>query len=154
MRGAPAPTPISGRLGGSSRLLLALAVICGVMAMHGLQASNSPGDTSGMPAIGVEQVPAGHGGSGHRGSDLGGSDHGGAHDGGTQSGGAHAPEHHPGGEICLALLVLASFAVLLRAAWRAWRPVVLIPRSNVRPRPPDAGRSPPPPAFRSAVLRL
>ncbi|MFI0450233.1 DUF6153 family protein [Actinomadura sp. 6N118] len=151
------PTPLqfpARRLGGSWMLLLALTVICGVMAMHGLQASSSPVDASGMPGISAEHGLVGHADSGHADASYGGSGHADAGHGGSHSNGSHDPEHHSGGEICLALLTLVSFVVLLLAAWRTWRPAFLIPRSTVRPRPRDAGRSPPPLAFRSAVLRL
>ncbi|MFG2004536.1 hypothetical protein ACGFNU_35835 [Spirillospora sp. NPDC048911] len=127
MRGASARERIG-------MVFLRLALVCCVMAMHGLQASSSPADASGLPGVGVEHSIVGHGEA--------------------QSGGAHEPGRHSGGEICLALLTLVSFGALLLAVWRTWRPAILVPWSNVRPCPLDAGRSPPPLAFRSAVLRL
>ncbi|MFI0449683.1 DUF6153 family protein [Actinomadura sp. 6N118] len=144
-----APPLREGRLGVSWTALLGLLLVSCVMAMHGLQASSSPVDASGVPGISAEHGLVGHADSGHADASYGGSGHGGSH-----SNGSHDPEHHSGGEICLALLTLVSFVVLLLAAWRTWRPAFLVPRSTVRPRPRDAGRSPPPLAFRSAVLRL
>jgi hypothetical protein len=129
-------------LGGAWTILFGLVLICCVMVMHGLQASNSPADASGMPKVTAEPLTS-HGESSH-----GGSGH------GKQNDGSHDHERHAGGEICLALLTLAALAVLMRVTWRAWTPTILSPWSTERPRPSDAGRSPPPPAFRSAVLRL
>jgi hypothetical protein len=136
--------PVLRQARGFRSLLLGLALICGVLAMHGLQSSSGPSDSSGLPAaVSTERIPmhlsVGAEESGHR----------------TQQGdGNHDHDRHAGGEICLALLALAGFAVLLRVVRRAWRPAILLPRNGSRTRPRRSGRSPPPPTFRTDVLRL
>ncbi|WP_395107633.1 hypothetical protein [Actinomadura sp. SCN-SB] len=119
------------------------------MAMHGFQSSNSPEDTSGLPA-----AIAGHSlASTSEHALVGAAEH---DRGMPQDKGGHDPEHHSGGEICLALLTLTAFASLLLAVWRAWSHGTLLPRMRGQRRLPlSSGRSPPEPStFRSAVLRL
>ncbi|GAA2429887.1 hypothetical protein GCM10010191_49110 [Actinomadura vinacea] len=136
--------PISPwRVGNPKTLLLGFALICCVIAMHGLQASNSPANAQALPKVSSDHMLMGT---------LVGTEESGH--GTSQGNGSHDPGEHAGGEICLALLTLALWIVLLRAVWRAWRYGFLIRRGRARGRVRRSGRSPPPLAFRSAVLRL
>jgi hypothetical protein len=110
----------------------------GLFAMHGLQPSASPLDMPGVPLVAsadMHAADAGHPG-GHPSQD-------------------HSPGHrHPGGQMCLALLVIATLfllsAVLIRRT--AWRFAV---RRPAGPAHEHKGRPPPPPSiYRLSVLRL
>jgi hypothetical protein len=128
----------------SPGVLLLMFVIAGLLLMHGVQASASPTDIRGVPMVSVPMVSA----SGMHGAD--------AHEG--HMGGQpcdHCSGHqHPGGQMCLALLVIGAlflFTVMLirrrlgrLAAHRA-------DEGAYRHR----GRAPPRPSiFQLAVLRL
>ncbi|MCO5990270.1 DUF6153 family protein [Actinoallomurus spadix] len=142
--GAPVVSP-------GALLLLTLTVL-GLFAMHGLQATASPADTHpaalslvmpadthpadvslAMPAMGRSETAAGHHGPTP------------SHD---------SPGHrHPGGGMCLALLVMATLlilsAVFVRRR-RRWAPVGR-PAGRGKDR---LGRAPPPPSiFQLSVLR-
>jgi Family of unknown function (DUF6153) len=121
-----------------SGLLLLAFVTAGLLAMHGLQPSSSPTDMPGIPLVAAADMhatDAGHAGvrpSQHR-----------------------SPAHqHPGGQMCLALLVIAALfllsAILIgRAAWRCAL------RRPAGPAHEHKGRPPPPPSiYRLSVLRL
>jgi hypothetical protein len=113
----------------------------GLFAMHGLQPSASPLDMPGVPLVASVDMHA---------ADAG---HAGGHP--AQHHSPESPEHrHPGGQMCLGLLVIATLfllsAVLIRRTAR---------RSAVRhpagPAHEHKGRPPPPPSiYRLSVLRL
>lgn len=137
MRGRPWRSA-AGRADRPAGPLWPLALIFGVLLMHGVQASGSPVDAAGV-AVGAPH----HAATGHPVPDRPAP----AHDGG---------DHHPGGQVCLAflsvlLLGAVGFALVrwrlpasARAVrGRAWRTAF------------RAGRSPPcPTPFQLAVLRL
>lgn len=163
--------PLRTRWGSPDRLLLLLTLMAGVFLMHGFQVTTSPVAASGIaPAAAVapprdiaplpETAPApGHheAGSGAATAD-------------TAAGSAAAPaaerpcagcgdnhgrdhEHHPGGQICLGLLVFGSILTLL-LAWLRQRapgiPAVLRMAACGRP---ATGRPPPrPDIYRLAVM--
>ncbi|MGI8333868.1 DUF6153 family protein [Actinomadura scrupuli] len=147
--------PLRIALGG---LLLGM-LFAGLLAMHGLQAS-TPIDMAGIPVAGMNTTgmhhPAGTGsaattrttGTGSTGAAQG--DH--EHHAPAPSG--PAPDHqHPGGQICLALLIMGFVLALLaqRIVGRRERPSSLVRRTArllVR-----CGR-PPPSIYQLAVLRL
>jgi hypothetical protein len=143
-------SPKSARLlGGLWTVLFGFLLICGVMAMHGLQASSSPAHASGVPTVSIEYAHVAHGEFRH-GDSVNSKISPAESDGGAQH-----DQHHSGGEICLALLTLAAITVLLRLATRACKRGVRVAKSSSqRPLPRDAGRSPPPLRARSVVLRL
>ncbi|MFC4055941.1 DUF6153 family protein [Actinomadura syzygii] len=107
-----------------------------VLAMHGFQASPNQMEMSGVPLTsmsagqhGVDQAPAAPDDSG---------------------------DHHPGGQVCLAMLtmlVLVAAAVLL--ALRSRERVVPAPRTSALVRTLRGGRPPPTPSLHLlSVLRL
>ncbi|TYB44216.1 DUF6153 family protein [Actinomadura chibensis] len=107
-----------------------------VLAMHGFQASPNQTEMSGVPLTsmsagqhGADQAPAVPDDSG---------------------------DHHPGGQVCLAMLsmvVLVAAAVLL--ALRSRDRVVPVPRAAVLVRTLRGGRPPPAPSLHLlSVLRL
>ncbi|WP_157432866.1 hypothetical protein [Actinomadura rifamycini] len=107
------------------RVLWALALVLGVLLMHGVQASGSPVDAAGIAVAQHHPAPD--------------------HDGG---------EHHPGGQVCLAFLsvLLLGFALVL-VRWRL--PAVRDVRGRGHRVAFRGGRSPPcPTPFQLAVLRL
>lgn len=118
-------------------LLLLALVTAGLFAMHGLQPAAGPMDTPGVPmaaSVEVHTVDAGH------------------------AGGRPSQDHprghqHPGGQMCLALLVIAtlfllSAALIPRTAWRA------AVRRPADPAYEHKGRPPPTPSiYQLSVLR-
>ncbi|OLT11609.1 hypothetical protein BJF79_23915 [Actinomadura sp. CNU-125] len=123
------------------RRLWPLALVFGVLLMHGVQASSSPVDASG-----VAVQSAGHSAGQSAGRSA--PDHPAPdHDGG---------EHHPGGQVCLAFLSVLLLGAVAGALVR-WRlPAIMrdargrVWRTGFR-----TGRSPPcPTPFQLAVLRL
>ncbi|MBE1537827.1 DUF6153 family protein [Actinomadura algeriensis] len=117
------------------RQLWPLALVFGVLLMHGVQASNSPVDASGVAVRAVDHAA---GGMEHPAPD---------HDGG---------DHHPGGQVCLAFLGVLLLGAVACALVR-WR--LPAPAREAQGRALRAGfrtgRSPPCPSpFRLAVLRL
>jgi hypothetical protein len=124
-------------------LLFFLALLTGLLAMHGLQASAGPTDTSGIPADLTGGVVAMDGHSGHEPDS-------------TRSDPSHpAPSHkHHGGQVCLGLLVLASLLGLLSPVrWRRCR-LRSVATGPSLPSSPDRGGRPPPSLFALSVLRL
>jgi hypothetical protein len=123
----------------SPGVLVLMFVIAGLLLMHGVQASTSPTDIRGLPMVSAADM---HGTGAHEGH-LGGHpcDHCSGH-------------QHPGGQMCLALLVIGTlflFTVMLihRRLGRttARRPCGAAYRHR--------GRAPPAPSiFQLAVLRL
>ncbi|MFI0367528.1 DUF6153 family protein [Actinomadura sp. 1N219] len=125
------------------KLPFGLLVLLCVLAMHGFQASPSPREMAGVPLAGMSAAhdatpPASN--AAHRPSD------------GDHSGGRH--QDHPGGQVCLAMLVMISFlgaivALLLR------EPATAARRLLIRVRILLVGRPPPRPSLhRLSVLRL
>jgi hypothetical protein len=120
-------------------LLFLALMAAGLFAMHGLQPSASPMDMPGVPLVASADMHA---------ADTG---HAGGH-----SSQHHSPGHeHPGGQMCLGLLVIAALfllsAVLIRrAAWRSGLRRPAGPAHEHRGRPPR----PPPSIYRLSVLRL
>jgi hypothetical protein len=123
----------------SPGVLLLMFVIAGLLLMHGVQASASPTDIRGLPMVSASGM---HGTSTHEG-----------HVGGQPC--DHCSGHqHPGGQMCLALLVIGAlflFTVMLIGR--------RLGRSAAHPRDEGAcrhrGRAPPRPSiFQLAVLRL
>jgi hypothetical protein len=121
-------------------LLLALTMF-GLFAMHGLQATASPVDIH--PAAIAVAMP----GMSHTSAET-------RHHM-TMPPGHHSPGHkHPGGQVCLALLVMAALLALSATLiGRSRRPVAASgPTRRVRD---HQGRAPPPPSvFQLSVLRL
>lgn len=135
MSSGPMRTARRASLGG---LLLVAFLTAGLFAMHGLQPSASPMDMPGVPLVAsadMHAADAGHAG-GHP------SQH-------------HSPEHqHAGGQMCLALLVLAALFLLAAAPIRrmTWRSAVRRPAGPVHE---HKGRPPPIPSiYQLSVLRL
>jgi uncharacterized protein DUF6153 len=128
-----------GALPPGGLLLLALTLF-GLFAMHGLQATAGPTDT---PATAVVMVMPGTGNAE------------------TVHHPASSPSHdrsghhgHPGGQMCLALLVLATLLVLT-AAFVGHRDVSGVPGRSFGRGRGSPGRAPPRPSiFRLSVLRL
>ncbi|WP_433178018.1 DUF6153 family protein [Actinoallomurus sp. CA-150999] len=131
------------------RLLLMGLLVAGLFAMHGLQASDGPMDSHGLPLMSMVSGPDGSMTSHHA-----------AEPGHEKAGaGPRSPvsptPHHPGGRTCLGLLLVASLLILL---------TVLIGRSALRRAPSrrrarlrrrHGGRPPPTPSvFQLSVLRL
>jgi hypothetical protein len=131
--------PVLARWAAFGGLLLLGVVIAGLMAMHGVQTSG-PAGMSGIPVV---DMPSTHSAAGPQ--------------------GPHEPmppaapmpgDHHPGGQVCLGLLVLAIALVLMFNG--------IIARTTVRTGSPGirirtmlllVGR-PPPSIYHLAVLRL
>jgi len=123
----------------SPGVLLLMFVIAGLLLMHGVQASASPTDIRGVPMVSASGI---HGTGAHEG-----------HMGGQPC--DHCSGHqHPGGQMCLALLVIGALFLFT---------VMLIRRrlERLAARRPDEGayrhrgRAPPTPSiFQLAVLRL
>jgi hypothetical protein len=123
-------------------LLLLAFVVAGLFAMHGIQAATSPSDVPGLPVMAAGPAHVASTGEAGRCS--------------TPACPAHhrTPGHrHPGGQMCLALLVLAALFVLA---------VVVIHRTVARPGTcglagsagGHPGRPPPTPSiFQLSVLR-
>ncbi|MFD0902514.1 DUF6153 family protein [Actinomadura sediminis] len=115
----------------AGRPVWVLALVFGVLVMHGVQASGSPVDAAGVAvaaphhAAGAEH-PAGDGG-----------------------------DHHPGGQVCLAFLSVLLLGAVALALVR-WLPALRRePRGRVWRSRFRTGRSPPcPTPFQLAVLRL
>jgi hypothetical protein len=135
MSSRPARPARWASLGG---LLLLALVTAGLFAMHGLQPSASPMDMPGVPLVASAEMHAADAGhsAGHPSQD-------------------HSRGHqHPGGQMCLALLAIATLfllsAVLIpRTAWRA------AVRRPAGPAHEHKGRPPPTPSiYRLSVLRL
>jgi Family of unknown function (DUF6153) len=119
--------------------LLLMFVIAGLLLMHGVQASTSPTDIRGLPMVSASVM---HGTGDHE-------EHLGGHPCGNCSG-----HQHPGGQMCLALLVIGALFLFT---------VMLIGRLLGRPMSRRSGegayrhrgRAPPPPSiFQLAALRL
>ncbi|WP_460334135.1 DUF6153 family protein [Actinoallomurus acanthiterrae] len=124
-------------------------VVAGLFAMHGLQSSDGPMDSHGLPLMSMASGPddpmASHQAAGpvHEKAGVG-----------PRSPASPTP-HHPGGRTCLGLLLVASLLILL---------TVLIGRSALRRAPGrrrarlrrrHGGRPPPTPSvFQLSVLRL
>ncbi|MGI5229625.1 DUF6153 family protein [Actinoallomurus sp. CA-142502] len=130
---------LSRRAPGVAGMLLLLFVTAGLLLMHGVQSSASPTDIRGVPLMPATttSMPAGHG---------------------EHAVGHSCPcdgHHHPGGQMCLALLVLGSLllfgALLVRSVPGRTTP----PPGAAVPGHGHSGRSPPPPSiFQLSVLRL
>jgi hypothetical protein len=124
-------------------LLFFLALLTGLLAMHGLQASAGPTDTSGILTHLTGGIAAVDGHRGHEPDS-------------TRSDPSHpAPPHkHHGGQVCLGLLVLASLLGLLTVVrWRRCR-LRSVRIGPSLPSPPGPGGRPPPSLFALSVLRL
>ncbi|MCO5968469.1 DUF6153 family protein [Actinoallomurus soli] len=136
--GAPAPSP-------GGLLLLALTLL-GLFAMHGLQATTGPTDTHASAIVAMSGMADTDAGMHH--ADAGAGRH-------RVSPPSHVPagHRHPGGQMCLGLLVMATL-LLLAAAFAGRRDVA---DGTIRPigRGRDSlGRAPPRPSiFRLCVLR-
>ncbi|GAA4629374.1 hypothetical protein GCM10023196_049860 [Actinoallomurus vinaceus] len=121
-------------------LLLALTML-GLFAMHGLQSTTGPVEThpatvaAAMPGMAHTSAETGH----HMGVPP-------SHD---------SPGHkHPGGQICLALLVVAGLLVMAAVFVGRSRSPLAMDSAAKRGRD-DQGRAPPPPSvFQLSVLRL
>jgi hypothetical protein len=121
----------------SPGVLLLMFVIAGLLLMHGVQSSTGPTDIRGVPLVSAADTHAAHQGhmGGHPCDDCSG-------------------HRHPGGQMCLALLVIGAL-ILFTAMLVHRRPE----RSAAR-RPGEGayrhrGRAPPRPSiFQLAVLRL
>lgn len=138
MRRQRRPHALAGSPG--SLLLMALTML-GLFAMHGLQATASPVDlrpsaiTVAMPGMSDVSAEAGH------------------HAVAPPS--HHSPRHqHPGGHVCLALLVMA--ALLILSAVSAGHAGRLFAAGGLAGKGREhQGRAPPPPSiFQLSVLRL
>jgi hypothetical protein len=125
-----APWSVSGAL-------LLMLVIAGLLLMHGVQSSAGPTDIRGVPLVSSSQMhqPAtGEGRSGGHSCDC--NDH-----------------QHPGGQMCLALLVLGALFLLatLLIRCRRERTTTRRPAGRGHAHP---GRPPPAPSiFQLSVLR-
>jgi hypothetical protein len=123
----------------SPGVLLLMFVIAGLLLMHGVQASASPTDIRGLPLVSASDM---HTTGNHEG-----------HVGGQPCDDCSGHQH-PGGQMCLALLVIGALVVF--TAMLIHR---RLGRSMAR-RPGEAayrhhGRAPPKPSiFQLAVLRL
>ncbi|WP_442875630.1 DUF6153 family protein [Actinoallomurus sp. NBC_01490] len=118
-------------------MLLLLFVTAGLLLMHGVQSSASPTDIRGVPLVPATAMPmpAQHGGHavGHS-CDCDG-------------------HHHPGGQMCLALLALGSLVLLSALLVRSSLSQTTRP-GPVTPGHGRSGRSPPAPSvFQLSVLR-
>jgi hypothetical protein len=122
-------------------MLLLVFVFAGLLLMHGVQASPSPADFSGVPLMsssGSSMSPAAacRCAAGHS-CDCGGHQHG-----------------HPAGQMCLALLVLGILLLVAALLVRRRFGRTCLRRSNQRERA-HPGRSPPVLSiFQLSVLRL
>lgn len=121
----------------SPGVLFLMFVIAGLLLMHGVQASASPTDIRGVPMVSAAGMHGAH--EGHMGGQP--CDHCSGH-------------QHPGGQMCLALLVIGALFLFT---------VMLIhrrPGRSASRRPGEGayrhrGRAPPRPSiFQLAVLRL
>jgi Family of unknown function (DUF6153) len=114
-------------------MLLLMSVIAGLLLMHGVQATASPTDIRGVPLVASSDM---HGAT-------------------TRPGGhpCHCDDHqHPGGQMCLALLVLG--ALFLFTALFAGRPERTKPHLPAERGHGHPGRPPPAPSiFQLSVLR-
>lgn len=128
----------------SSRAAAGLALICCVLLMHGFQASNSPADMSGLPTMSTGHAPMAAHEAGSRGP--------------RPSSGDQLPDSnhdHPGGQVCLALLMLVGLVAMLLATGFIRQSVLPALRSMARSGPRSESRSPPRPSIlQLAVLRL
>jgi hypothetical protein len=119
-------------------MLLMLSLAAGLFFMHGVQSSASPADLHGVPLVSSAAMHVSYGHGGHpAGHSRQGDDH-----------------HHPGGQMCLALLTLVSLllfgALLVRPALgRTTAPTPVAPWHRRSGRPP-----PSPSIFQLSVLRL
>jgi hypothetical protein len=135
-------------------LLLLTAVFTGLLAMHGVQSTPAPSVASGLPGFHMshaDPMPAGSAGSAGsvRGPHAADASMAAADD---PAGGL--PTHqHPGGQVCLGLLVAAGLLMLLVGAL-ARRPGITGRAPSRRLWRVSAVRPPPPSIFRLAVLRL
>jgi hypothetical protein len=118
-------------------LLLLLSVIAGLMLMHGVQASAAPTDIRGIPL--VSSSSDAHQSMAHKGHSCGhGCD----------------DNQHPGGQMCLALLVLGALFLVASLLIRRQRKRTTT-RRPATPRHMHPGRPPPIPSiFQLSVLRL
>jgi Family of unknown function (DUF6153) len=119
-------------------LLVLMFVMAGLMLMHGVQASASPTDTRGVPLVSSSDT---HQTTMHKG-----------HPGGHS---CHCNDHqHPGGQMCLALLVLGALAMFTVLLMRR-RLARTTARRPATPGHGHPGRPPPGPSiFQLSVLRL
>ncbi|REE99969.1 hypothetical protein DFJ69_5488 [Thermomonospora umbrina] len=125
-------------------LLLGLALVFCVLGMHGLQASASPVDRIAPPFPAVI--------AGHTTGDPATTRHSQQH--GTDEP-AEPHQDHPGGEVCLAMLVIVGLAALLPVMRRVRTLVTVRARTRTTTGGSAGGRSPPAPTlFRLVVLRL
>lgn len=124
-------------------LLPLMLMVAGLFLMHGLQASADPTEHTGITiAAAMPGVESAHPAVA-----------------GTRSGPQWSPSHgsdhhgHAGGQMCLALLSIATMLLLLAGARRNLP--VAPPRGDTAPRELGRqGRSPPPPSiFELSVLR-
>ncbi|NDU72387.1 hypothetical protein GWI34_07075 [Actinomadura sp. DSM 109109] len=123
------------------RLPFGLLVLLGVMAMHGFQASPSPSETAG---VAVMAMTDGHEAAPSTSKPL--------HH--PSSGEDQPGDHHPGGQVCLAILTMLSFLAAIVALF-ARGPMTVAGRIPARVRGLFAGRPPPRPSLhRLCVLRL
>nr|WP_241755352.1 DUF6153 family protein [Actinomadura sp. RB99] len=132
-----------GRLRRLSMLPFGLLLLFGVLAMHGVQASPSPSDMSGVPLTSVgavhDAVPA-HSMALHDapGKDMPGDHH----------------QEHPGGQVCLAILAIL-FLLCFVAVLLGRDSLAVVSRALARVRALLVGRPPPRPSLhRLSVLRL
>ncbi|GAA2108584.1 DUF6153 family protein [Actinomadura alba] len=122
---------------------LLIALLTGLLAMHGLQASASPNDSSGIPANLVTSMVAADRHADHP------SQHATENDPSQ-----HAPAHkHPGGQVCLGLLILFLLVVLPPGGRHRWPRRSVTVRSILASRQRDGGRPPPPSLSQLSVLR-
>jgi hypothetical protein len=125
-----------------SGLLLLAFVVAGLFTMHGIQASSSPNDMPGLPVMAAGHVQATHTGAAY------------PHCPPPDRPAHHIPGHrHPGGQMCMALLVMVAMFVLTvtfvgRTAGRSTMCGPAGPACEQRGRPP-----PRPSIFHLSVLR-
>jgi hypothetical protein len=114
-------------------LLLLMSVIAGLMLMHGVQASAGPTDIRGIPLVSASSDA--HRTMGHPG------------------GHGHGDHRHPGGQMCLALLVFGALLLITALLIRRRREPA-IARRPATPGHRHPGRPPPAPSiFQLSVLR-
>ena len=140
-------------------------MVAGLFAMHGLQATDGPMATHGVPLMSAhgghaQMAPAAEAGP-RPAHEKTGAALAQAMAGSPEKAGSGRPSpdspasHHPGGRMCLGLLIVASLLILLTVLIRRSRLV----SSRCRRRDPAlheyAGRPPPTPSiFTLSVLRL
>jgi uncharacterized protein DUF6153 len=124
----------SRRAPGVAGVLLLLSVFAGLLLMHGVQSSAGPTDIRGIPLMSSAPMHSSGEHAGHS---------------------CHCDGHqHPGGQMCLALLVLGSLllfgALLVRSPYSSATHVRPVVHGHGHP-----GRPPPVPSiFQLSVLRL